>query len=59
MSSEHFTAYLQGIVIAITGCVHAAALAAVDMPWWLGLVPVLWIALGARLSWLGMDGVAE
>lgn len=55
MSSEHFTAYLQGIVIAIAGCVHAA----VDMPWWLGLVPVLWIALGARLSWLGMDGVAE
>ena len=59
MGSEYFTAYLQGIVIAIAGCVHAAALAAVDMPWWLGLVPVLWIALGADWSMGGLREVAE
>ena len=59
MSSEYFAVYLQGLVMAIAGCAHAAALAVVDMPWWLGLVPALWIALGARLSWIGMDGVAE
>lgn len=58
MSSEHFTAYLQGIVIAIAGCVHAAALAAVDMPWWLVLIPVGWIAGGAYMSLLGLQDVA-
>ena len=59
MSSEHFTAYLQGIVIAIAGCVHAAALAAVDMPWWLGWIPAGWIAGGAYMSLLGLGEVAE
>ncbi len=58
MSSEHFTAYLQGIVIAIAGCVHAAALAAVDMPWWLGWMPAGWIACGAHLAWIGLQDVS-
>lgn len=59
MSGTYFGFFLQGIVMAIAGCVHAAALAAVDMPWWLGLVPVLWIALGACMSLLGLGEVAE
>jgi len=29
------------------------------MPWWLGLVPVLWIALGADWSMGGLREVAE
>ena len=58
MSSEYFTAYLQGIVIAIAGCVHAAALASSDLPAWFGWMPAMWIAGGAYLSWLGLGEVA-
>ena len=56
MSSEYFAVYLQGIVMAIAGCVHAAALDAGGMPD--GWMPAMWIAGGAHLSWLGLGEVA-
>ena len=58
MSSAYFGFFLQGLVVAIAGCVHAAALASSDLPAWFGWMPAMWIAGGAYLSWLGLGEVA-
>lgn len=59
MSGTYFGFFLQGLAVAIAGCVHAAVLASSDLPVWFGLIPAGWIACGAYMSLLGMDGVAE
>ena len=60
MSSAYFGFFLQGLVVAIAGCVHAAVLASSDLPAWFGCgwMPAMWIAGGAYLSWLGLGEVA-
>ena len=60
MSSAYFGFFLQGLVVAVAGCVHAAALASSDLPAWFGCgwMPAMWIAGGAYLSWLGLGEVA-
>ena len=59
MSSAYFGFFLQGLVVAIAGCVHAAALASSDLPAWFGWIPAGWIAGGAYMSLLGLGEVAE
>lgn len=59
MSSESFSLYLQGLVIAAAGCVDAVVLAAAGMPWGFCALPLALIALGADWSMGGLREVAE